>query len=279
MSGSGALSPPVIPARTPPHAPFRAGAPRFTPALSPIDPSRWLTPDSERHVLTWKQTLLDEPAAVFRAEPGAAESTREAADRVGQALHLPCGGDLVAASRGLSDDLVVMGANGAGRWICQALTLTAPTFFAIDDVIGRDLTALHAPTPHGAALAGRIARVFDGVRPGLVLERFNWTLQAGPERFTPDAGFLRERALKTPDSEALSVLHLRVERQTIVKLARTGAVLFAIRVCLDPLSQLERDDRRALAAAWRALGAEGRAYKGWAAYENLAGAAFDAWGV
>jgi hypothetical protein len=38
-------------------------------------------------------------------------------------------------------------------------------------------------------------------------------------------------------------------------------------------------DRAALAAAWRGLGEPGRAYKGWAAYEALAAAAFDAWDV
>ena len=271
-------APPEIPRRTPPHAPFRAGAPRFTPALRPIDPARWLTPDTEAHVLDWKQEMLDRPDAVFRLEECGADAAAEAADSVGAALGLPVNGDLVAASRAVSDDLVVM-VPGADGWTCGALTLTAPTFFAIGDVIGRGVAALHGPVPDGAGLSARIERVFNGLRPGQVLERFNWTLQAGPERFTPDAAPLRARAKAADPSQALDLLHLRVERQTIIKLERTGAVLFTIRVGLDPVAHLAPGDRAALAAAWRGLGAKGRAYKGWSAYELMVQAAFRIWGV
>lgn len=271
------IAPPTL-RRAPPHAPFRAGAPRFTPALAPIDPARWLTPDTEAHVLDWKQDLLNCPDTVFRRfEPGRAAAA-EAADQVGVALGLPVNGDLLAASRVVSDDLVVMVPDKAG-WICGALTLTAPTFFAIGDVIGRGVGALHGPVPEGAALSRRIERVFNGLRPGQVLERFNWTLQAGSQRFTPDAAPLRARAVASDSADALELLHLRVERQTIIKLTHTGAVLFTIRVCIDPLGNLAPADRPALAAAWRALSGPRRGYKGWAAYERLTAAAFETWGL
>ena len=271
------IAPPPIPARPPAHAPFRTGPPRFAPALSVMDPGRWLTPDSEAHVLDWKQARLDAPDQSYRALPGSGPAAREAAAAVAGALGAPAG-DLVAASRLLSDDLVVM-MRAPGGWRCAALTLTAPTFFAIDDVIGRDVGALHGPVPDAARLSARIERVFDGLRPGPALERFNWTLQAGAERFTPDSAPLRDQARAARADQALDVLHLRVERQTLVKLPQTGAVLFTIRVCLDPLSALDPEDRAALASAWRALGPHGRAYKGWAAYDRLAQAAFNAWGV
>jgi hypothetical protein len=269
---------PDIPARRPPHAPFRAGAPRFVPALRPIERDAWLLPDSEAHVLDWKQALLTDARTSVRLTPGGGEAAAEAADCVGEALGRACHGDLVAASRGLSDDLVVM-APGPGGWTCVALTLTAPTFFSIDAVIGRDLAALHGPTPDSARLSARIARVFDGLAPGVMLERFNWTLQAGAERHTPDAAPLHALAQASDPGGALDILHLRVERQTLCALPHTGAVLFTIRVCLDPLAALARADRAGLANAWRSLEPAGRAYKGWAAYERLAAAAFSAWAV
>lgn len=272
------IAPPAIPVRRPPHRPFRDGAPRFAPALQPIEPAAWLTPDSEAHVLDWKGAMLDAPEAVHRAMPEAASATRDAAASISETLGADPTDDLIAASRLVSDDLVVMIRGDAG-WRCAALTLTAPTFFAIDAVIARDVAALHDPVPDAARLAARIDRVFDGVRPGQILERFNWTLQPGPERFTPDAAPLRERASRRPAPSPLEALHLRVERQTITKLRRTGAVLFTIRVCLDPLTHLAEEDRSALAAAWRGLGPQGRAYKGWAAYEPLAEAAFATWRV
>jgi len=272
------IAPPLIPARTPPHAPFRAGAPRFVPALQPISTADWLTPDTEAHVLDWKQAMLDRSEEIHRAMPGSDAAASEAADLVGRAVGAPVAGDLMAASRRVSDDLVIM-TPGASGWTCAALTLTAPTFFAIEDVIGRGIAVLHGPVPDAARLSARIERVFEGLQPGTMLERFNWTLQAGADRFTPDAAPLRTRARGVDREAWRTLLHLRVERQTIVKLPGTGAVLFTIRVCLDPVASLPVEDHRALAAAWRALAAEGRAYKGWADYEGLVAAAFEAWAV
>lgn len=271
-------APPLIPHRRPPYTPFRAGPPRFTPALSPLDPAAWLAPDTEHHVLDWKRALLDRPDRVFRARPGAEAAAAEAADLVAGAVNAAPSGDLIAASRRVSDDLVVMSRDKTG-WMCTALTLTAPTFFAVDHVIGRNLAALHGPVPDAARLSARIDRVFDGLRPGLILERFNWTLQAGAERFTPDAAPLRARAARAAPEEAHDLLHLRVERQTLRALPNTGAVLFTIRVCLDPLGNLALDDRALLASAWRGPGAQGRAYKGWAAYDRIAEAVFAEWRV
>ncbi|MFW6412935.1 MAG: heme-dependent oxidative N-demethylase subunit alpha family protein [Oceanicaulis sp.] len=264
--------------RQPPHAPFRSGPPGFAPALRPIDPARRFRPDTEDHVLDWKAGLLAASDKVYRAAPESAEAACEAARAVEIDLGAPATGDLLAASGLVSDDLVVMEKRD-GDWVCTALTLSAPTFFSVDLAFEGGLAALHGPVPDGARLARRIGRVFDGLRPGLVLERFNWTLQPGAERHTPDAAPLRAEAARLDPCEAADRLHLRVERQTISRLPQTGAVLFTIRVCLDPADALENADRTALAAAWRRLGAEGRAYKGWAAYEAAAGALFARWGV
>jgi hypothetical protein len=257
----------------PAHAPWRAGPPRFTVGLRPIDPASWLFPDSEAHVLEWKAGLLARPQDVWRQAPDAAPAADEAAAMVCAEAGAPAG-DLIAAAHLVSDDLVVMTRGDGGRWLTGAIVLSAPTFFSVDHAFGRDLTALHGPVPDGDQLAARIARVFDAVRPGQVLERFNWTLQWGDERFTPDAAPLRAAAAAAPVSQARDHLHVRVERQTIIKLPATGAVLFTIRVCLDPVRALGADEIAALAQAWRGLGPEGRRYKGWAALERHAQAVF-----
>ena len=263
--------------RSPPHTPYRAGAPRFTPSLTPISPAAWLTPDTESHVLGWKRDKLGEAERVFRQCPEGAAAAKEAARRVGAALGEPVD-DLVSASALVSDDLVVMD-QADGRWTCQALTLTAPTFFSIDDVFRRDLSGMHGPTPDGARLAQRIGRIFQGLRPDIVLERFNWTIQCGPERHTPDAEPLRMQARTLPPDRAEATLHLRVERQTITRLKQTGAVLFTIRVCLDPLTAIGREDRPRLARAWRSLDLQGRTYKRWDVMEPLMAAIFEDWSV
>jgi hypothetical protein len=126
-------------------------------------------------------------------------------------------------------------------------------------------------------LAFRIARMFEGLRDGVVLERFNWTIQASAARFTPDGAPLRALAAEAKAEDALSLLHLRVERQTIRLMPQTGAVLFTIRIALDPLEAVFAVEgaKAALAHAWRNAPDHVRAYKKWFAYERLVEAALE----
>ena len=242
--------------------------------MRPIALGAWLAPDTEAHVLSWKGELLSWPDLILRQKPGHELAASEAAMLVSGGVSQ----SLLDASAHFSDDLVVMERLDEA-WRCTSLTLTAPTFFSIDDAFDRDLSALHGPVPDGPKLAQRIGRVFDGLQPDTVLERFNWTLQCGPDRHTPDGAPLRARAATVRPEDAEATLHLRVERQTIRKLPKTGAVLFAIRVCLDPLTHLPSEDRPPLAAAWRSLQGDGRAYKRWDAMDRLVEDLFGIWGV
>ena len=108
-----------------------------------------------------------------------------------------------------------------------------------------------------------------------MLERFNWTVQAGDARFTPSAVPLKALAAATPKEAALDVLHLRVERQTISKLPDSGLLLFTIRIAVDPLAAaLSSPDRvYAFRQAWEGTDKALAAYKGWPAYERLVRAA------
>ena len=109
------------------------------------------------------------------------------------------------------------------------------------------------------------------MRPEQIFERCNWTIQAGGERFTPDSAPLKVAAANMPESNALSELHLRVERQTVRKLPQTGAILFTIRICVDPLEAVVKvpGARQALARAWDGAAEQVARYKGWAAYDRL----------
>jgi hypothetical protein len=250
--------------------PFRDGPPTFTVGLRPIPVERWLTPDDQAASLVGKAHLLDTNGpAVLASVPGSEAGQAEVAALVAQALAAPAP-DFAAASRLVSDDLCLMERRPAG-WTLTAASLCSPTYFRLDHAIGRTLQGLHGPVPGGALLASRIARVFDGLRDGLVLERFNWTIQAGPERFTPSRRPLHDRAAAAAPGEAGKLLHLRVERQTIRRLPQTGGVIFTIRIRLDPLAGLltAPEDAVAFAAAWAAASADARTYKGWAVHDRL----------
>jgi dimethylamine monooxygenase subunit A len=253
--------------------PFRDGPPSFTVGLRPIPVDRWLTPDDQAASLPAKADILArEGPGVLGASPGAEAGLAEIAALVAAALGAPAP-DFAAASRLVSDDLCLMERLPAG-WTLTAASLCSPTYFRLDHAIGKTLHELHGPVPGGAQLASRIARVFDGLRDGLVLERFNWTVQAGPDRYTPSRKPLHERALAAAETDARALLHLRVERQTIRRLPTTGGVVFTIRIRLAPLAELMAagGDARAFSAAWASASADARGYKGWAVYDRLVAA-------
>ena len=92
----------------------------------------------------------------------------------------------------------------------------------------------------------------------------------GGERFTPSSDPMK-RALATLNGEdTASDLFLRVERQTIRKLPETGAVLFTIRICVDPLPPIlaDRQVKELFAQAWQSTAEDVAAYKGWPHYQH-----------
>jgi len=269
----------------PPFLPFLSGPPDFNVGLRPIGVEAWLAPDLEQGGIPSRRALMTTRASdVFRALPGSEHAQAEIEALVHATVpggrapsHLPT---LMRAGWNISDDLAVM-MRGPEGWRAGAALLCSPTFFSAEEAIGKTLIGLHGPVPdrlgpNGAqALGARIGRVFDMLRDGLVLERFNWTVQAGDARFTPDGAPLRALAVATRNEDALDVLHLRVERQTIRLMPESGAVLFTIRIALDPLRALFAVEgaRAAFADAWTRAPEHVRAYKKWFAYERLVAAA------
>lgn len=268
--------------RSPPYLPFLSGAPAFTVGLSPIAPALWLTPDGEAASLPAKRALMVqrwEEVYASLGNPAAQAAEAEAAAVISAALG-PQDQGFAAVGAAVSDDLVVLCSvpegGGQGFAVSSAL-LCSPTYFSAAEALGKTLPQLHGPVPDqlgpgGAqALGARIGRVFQGLRPGQVLERFNWTVQAGDTRFTPSGAEVRARAQAAPASAAAELLHLRVERQTIVKLPATGAVLFTIRVALDPLVAVFAvpGARAAFAHAWANAPPHVAAYKRWDTHAHL----------
>ncbi len=268
--------------RTPPYLPFLNGPPTLAPGLKPISADNWFAPDTEAEAwLGPKRRLMRERRGEVFADTGVPDEMAELAGAVCASTGAQPDEDwpsqLEAAASLVSDDLCLMLPDGEGLWCLRAASLCAPTFWRLDEKIGQPLGGLHETVP-GAnpGLVSRISRMFDALQPGQVLERCNWTLQAGDARFTPSSAPLKALAAETSDEDALDVLHLRVERQTISKLQETRAVVFTIRIVIDPLRAAlpDRAHAEALRAAWHGIDPALGAYKGWPAYDRLAEAAF-----
>jgi hypothetical protein len=256
------------------HAPYEESA-DFTIGLKPISEAAWLEGGEADPAARKDPLFASRPAIVWGETPqsptGQEEVLRLVESVLGAAPRDPALPALYAAAQRIPDDLVLMEKRD-GAWRVSALSLCAPTFFTAHDVLGRSLAEIHGPV-HGFTerFLARVERIFDGLRPDLILERRNWSLVNSGEPFTPDPAPIRACIASIDPAQAGSALFVRVERQTLRRLPKTGGALFTIRVWLHPLDALLDDPPRlaAFARAWRAAPAEFRDYKRLGLYDDL----------
>jgi hypothetical protein len=250
------------------HAPWADAPPDFGIGLAPIEEADWLEGEEDDPAAR-KDPLF---AVAWAETDGSRPGQQEALALVEEATGLsgdPVLPPLYAASRLVADDLCLMEKRN-GEWTLTALSLSAPTFFTAADAVGKTLHGLHGPVPgFEDRFLTRVGRVFEGLRPGLILQRRNWTVVNTGELHTPDPAPVRARIPHITDPGA--ELFVRVERQTLRRLPETGGALFTIRVWRHPLETLRDDPERlaAFAAAWRAATPEFRAYKHLHLYDEL----------
>ena len=158
-----------------------------------------------------------------------------------------------AAGRLVAEDLCLLVPGDRG-WVLGAGSVCFPSHWRLPDKLGLPLAAVHGPVPdYATELADRVDRFLDKLRAGRGVVRRNWTVHTEPDLHAPD--------LPPPPDPPVTVddagrrLWLRSERQTLVRLPGTGAIVFTIRTQQDHLAAVAtRPDlqaRLALAvAAW-----------------------------
>jgi hypothetical protein len=165
---------------------------------------------------------------------------------------------LQAASLLVQEDLILM-RQGVDGWRLAAGSLCFPSSWTLTEKFGKPMHEIHGPVPDfgaGTRMNELISRMFDRLQPGNSVQRFNWSIQANPDLYHPLSNDGRTRRAadalsKFPDADARAHAFIRVERQTLRKLPRTGDILFTIRIHLDPLAVLARHpDRATLAPAF-----------------------------
>ncbi len=170
---------------------------------------------------------------------------------------------LELAGRLVQEDLCLIDTAGPDPVLCAAI-LCAPTRWRLREKIGQPLAAVHGPVPiYAERLARPVDRFMNALQPGRLTERVNWSViddgalfqLHGKHRTTVNSAVTPENAPQT--------LFLRVERQTLMRLPRSGSVLFAIHVHSYPLARVLAvpGAAAALAAAVRGLPGEFSAYK------------------
>lgn len=174
----------------------------------------------------------------------------------------PCD-PLELAARLVQEDLCIVQPGPDGP-IFTAGVVCFPSRWRLHEKLGGPLGTVHARVPvYPDRLSRPVDRFMSHLKPGHIASRLNWSLLDDPALFQP-TGKWRTAADTSIDAvNAGNRLFLRVERQTLRRLPRSGAVLFGIRVHSYRLDTVAAEPAIAgrLAEAVRALPPEIAHYK------------------
>lgn len=145
--------------------------------------------------------------------------------------------------------------------------------FDPQEKFNQPLTLIHEPIPgYKSKLKTSMNRFFDRIMPGELVTRSNFSIQTHKKLYVDDANkgyHLTQEELDRPIPYELldfdKQVHYRSERQVLIKLPKTKAVVFTIRTYLHPLSQF-KDDRE---TALRLIGALEKFPDEMARYKNI----------
>ncbi len=132
------------------------------------------------------------------------------------------GDPFLTLSQLVQEDLCLLQKQGDEHVLTAAL-LCFPAAWTLAEKIGRPLMRIHKPvSPYTEDIGKRVQRLFDGVKPGRAMWRANLHIYDDPTLF-----HVRSEADSRPYRSQES-RYERSERQTVLRLPETDAVLFAI---------------------------------------------------
>lgn len=257
------MTQPVLQSRLP-FAPWMDPRTRRLPGILPVEGDDWLRVDDAfaGQMAERDMRLATQKSAVYALLPEAELAAQELLDRVKErlpALGHQIGPDhvlrpdgvritldrtqpLLTAGRLVQEDLCILQQKGAEAVLTGAV-LCFPASWTLAEKIGKPMTAIHAPVDHYTDdLARRVQRMFDAIRPGQALWRMNALVYDDPELFQP-----RPEGARRP--RPVHRLYMRSERQCLLRLAKSGAVVFTIHTYLVRLEDLSAAERAGLAEA------------------------------
>lgn len=247
-----------------PFAPWMSNATSRLPGVQPqVGP--WLLVDDAfaGQMARRDQLITDAPGVVLGQLPEGEAAAAELYDlvlgllggqpgyRIGAAEALRPDGAVVALDaaqpfrtlgRLVQEDLCLLQKQDQEHVLTGAV-LCFPASWSLQQKLGRPLIGIHRPVKsYDPDIAARVQRMFDVLRPEQPLWRMNALVYADPELHQP-------RREEDPRTDRRGGQYLRAERQTMLRLPRSGAVLFAIHTYIVLLSALTQAERDGLVAA------------------------------
>jgi hypothetical protein len=162
----------------------------------------------------------------------------------GVEVALDRGAPLLTLGRLVQEDLCLLEQAGEEHRLTGAI-LCFPASWTLRQKLGRGLAAIHDPVPpYDADVARRVQRLFQAIRPEQALWRMNFLTYDDPTLFQP-----RLEGQKRP--RPLDHVYVRCERQCLLRLPATRAVVFAIHTYVVQSDTLTPAELQALREAQR----------------------------
>lgn len=227
------------------------------PGIQPISDDSWILPDDAyaAQMAERDRLILDCPELVHAlpdaARPAADELYLRVLDKLrgmqgfevsvehvrrpdGVVVALDRSEPLLTLGRLVQEDLCLMQKQGEELALTAAI-LCFPASWTLAEKLGRSMLGIHLPVEkYSEDLAKRVQRLFDAIRPEQPLWRMNFHVYASPNLFHP-----RRESDRHPTARAGD--YLRSERQCLLRLPKTDAVLFSIHTYQVRLDSLPPD--------------------------------------
>jgi hypothetical protein len=142
----------------------------------------------------------------------------------------------------------------------EAFNTTFPSGFSTLSKLGLPLSAIHTPVPQYARKIGKsMDRFFARLEVGKLVRRANWTITTTPDLFVESGTHFHGFDAMTPAEQEVSIaeqrrgldvgeMRLRCERQTLMRLPSSGALVFAFKTYVTSLGEV-REERNGEALA------------------------------
>lgn len=139
----------------------------------------------------------------------------------------------------VEDDLFLLVQTPTGHRLV-AFVCCHPSGFDPSAKLGQVLADIHKPVPGYEKIGPSMERFFARLKVGEVVRRLNWAISTDPQLFTPAAHQVRDKDVVDEEVD-IDKARLRVELQSLSRLAQTSAVLFSFKSYLYPLMEVKAE--------------------------------------
>ncbi|GFE63682.1 hypothetical protein KIN_07560 [Litoreibacter roseus] len=233
---------------------------RRLPGVQPVSLEEWLQVDDAYSAqMTYRARLVSgKGQQVLRCDPACRDAACELLGMVlthiprlgfefvgdgsvlrpdGVSVQLDNARPLWTLSQLVQEDFLILQKEG-DRHVLRGALLCFPASWALDQKFGHGLTEIHTPVEeYDDNIARRVERLFHAARAGQPLMRANALRYRDPDLYHPRRGSDTDRSAGT---------YIRSERQTILRLPETGAVVFSIHTYLVREADLSPDQTAGL---------------------------------